>query len=185
MAASKRLNWDRYGWDTRCSAKTDMMRRLNHNLEWYDWDAERNCFGVSILHPLDYDTIKSDEKFWRLSHICACLGQGALMSNVSFASRSFRSKLWFKRLNHISLNCTTRVPLISVSFRPFWRSHVSYPLYMSIQGQQFILEWFWSTRICSEQLLLADWNFWLDPWWIAIRSNGSFDWISKLQSWWI
>ena len=65
-----------------------------------------------------------------MTHICTSLGQGAsviLVSTVSLASQSYHCKLWFKRLNHISLSSKPRVSLISVSFGSFWRSNIRHP----------------------------------------------------------
>ena len=104
------------------------MRPLEPNLHRYDWDVQKNFwFPFSILHTWDCDTLKNnDKKMGRLSHICASLGQGVsviLVSTVSLASQSYHCKLWFKRLNHISLDGRPLVSLISVSFGSFWRSN--------------------------------------------------------------
>ena len=77
-------------------------------------------------------SIETDvSEFGRLSHTCASSGRVVsviLMSTVGFTSQSYRSKLWFKRLNHISLNGKPRVSLISVSIGQVWRSHKWHPL---------------------------------------------------------
>ena len=132
------------------------LRRLNQSLEWYEWDTKltvdtdmtetpwpklaqiwlrrpkKFCSRFSILHSYDCDTLQNnDQKFLgRLSHICASLGQGVSVisvSTVSFVSHSYHSKLWFKRLNHISLKSRPRVSLISVSIELVWRSHIRHP----------------------------------------------------------
>ena len=78
------------------------------------------CWWLKVGH----DLLTECRCRWRLSHICARLGQGVsviLVSTVSLASQSYHCKLWFKRLTHISLSSTPRVSLISVSFGLFWR----------------------------------------------------------------
>ena len=205
MTASNQSNRNQYDWDawTRvCSDMTETsslpltliwLRRLDpnvHRLSVTDMTETPHFFGSLFLSVPQSQMCKIEKRkqfFWVAQSYLCKIGPRRLrvisVSTVSFVSQSYNCKLWFKRLNHISLSGTLRVSLISVSFRSFWRSHVRYPLYMSIQSRQFILEWFWSTRICSEQLFLADGDFWLDQWWLAIRSNGSVDWIPKLRSW--
>ena len=90
------------------------------------------CFRFSILHTLVCDTLKNNDQknLGRLSHICASLGQGVAVISVSMVtltSQSYRYKLFFKRLSHISIISTPRVSLISVSFGSFCRTHIRHP----------------------------------------------------------
>ena len=132
------------------------VRRLNQILQWYDWDAKLtvdtnmtetpwpNLAQIWLRRPKIFWSLflsvsqsqvcrieKREQNFFgRLSHICATLGQGVsiiLLSTVILAYQSYHCKLWFKRLNHISLSSKPRVSLISVSFGSFWRSHIRHP----------------------------------------------------------
>ena len=70
--------------------------------------------------------------FGRLSYICTSLGPGVSVISVSTessASQSYRSKLWFKGLIHISRRGKPYVSIISVSIGSVWRSHIRHPLY--------------------------------------------------------
>ena len=135
------------------------VRRLNQSLQWYDRDAkliiDTNMTETpwpklthlwlrrpkKIVFAFRFYTLETatrlkitTKKIGRLSHKCASLGQGVsviLVSMISLASQSYHCKLWFKRLNHISLSSKPRVSLISVSFGSFWRSHIRHPLYLS------------------------------------------------------
>ena len=132
------------------------LRRLNQSLEWYEWDTKltvdtdmtetpwpklaqiwlrRLKFLSSLFLSVSQSQMCRIEKqakkiFGRLSHICASLGQGVSVisvSNVSLVSHSYHSKLWFKRLNHISLESRLHVSLISVSIGFVWRTHIRHP----------------------------------------------------------
>ena len=140
MTASVWPKWDRYEWDAWIRVYSDMtetpnlpltliwLRRLDPNLHTYDWDAQ---FFWSLFLSVSQSQVCRIEKrkqknFGCPSHICASLGQGVsviLVSTVSLASQSYHCKLWFKRLNHISLDGRPLVSLISVSFGSFWRSN--------------------------------------------------------------
>ena len=135
----RRLNQSlhRYDWDTKLTIDTDMTETPWPKLAqiWLR-RPKKFCFRFSILDTWDCDTRKNNDQknLGRLSHICASLGQGVsviLVSTIILASGSYHCKLWFKRLNHISLSGTPRVSLISVSFGSFWRSHIRHPLYQN------------------------------------------------------
>ena len=49
------------------------------------------------------------------THICASLNQDISVPSVMLASQSYHPKLWFERLNNISLNGGLQVSLISAS----------------------------------------------------------------------
>jgi len=134
MTASKWPKWDWYEWDARFTDETDMIEKLEPefaviwlSLQWYDWDAKLTVDTKSQVCRIE----KRKQKFFgRLSHICASLDQGVsviLVWTVSLASQSYHCKLWFKRLNHISLITKPRVWFISVSLGSFWRIHIRHP----------------------------------------------------------
>ena len=124
----------RYDWDTKLTIDTDMTETPWPKLAqiWLR-RPKKFCSRLSILHSYDCDTLQNNDQkiLGRLSHICASLGQGVSVisvSTVSFVSHSYHSKLWFKRLNHISLKSRPRVSLISVSIELVWRSYIRHPL---------------------------------------------------------
>ena len=145
MSATKWPKWNRYEWDARFTAETDMsetletefrpiwLRRETHRWHRYDWDARKKfvfAFWFYTLETASGSKITMKNFFGRLSRICASSGRGVSvisMSTVGFPSQSYRSKLCFKRLTHISLNGEPRVSLISVSIESFWRTHIRQP----------------------------------------------------------
>ena len=124
---------DRYDWDTKFTVDTDMTETPQPKLAHIWLRRPKNfCFRFLILHTWDCDTFKNNDLkiFGRLSHICASLGRGVSVisvSTVNFVSQSYRFKLWFKCLNHISINTKPRVSLIPISFGSFCRSHIRHP----------------------------------------------------------
>ena len=98
---------DRYDWDAKPTIDTDMTETPRPELAQIWLRRPKNfCSCILILHTWDCVRIKNDDEifFGRLSHICASSGRGVSVKSVStvgFASQSYRSKLYFKRLTHI------------------------------------------------------------------------------------
>jgi len=124
---------DRYDWDTKFTVDTDMTETPQPKLAQI-WLRRPKIFKSLFLNVSQSQVCrikKRKQKFFgRLSHICASLGWGVSVisvSTVNFVSQSYRSKLWFKCLNHISINTKPRVSLIPISFGSFCRSHIRHP----------------------------------------------------------
>ena len=66
MSATKWPKWDRYEWDARLTAETDMsetletefrpiwLRQETHRWHWYDWDAQKKF--IVIFYPTLLDS---------------------------------------------------------------------------------------------------------------------------------
>ena len=103
------------------------VRREVNCWNWYDWEAwTRVCSDMSETS----------------SHICASSGRVVSVisvSTVSLVSKSYRCKIWFKRITPISLTGKPRVSLKSVPIESFWRSNIRHPLYQSNLGNHDFL----------------------------------------------
>ena len=112
------------------------MRRVVNRWDWYEWFAwTRVCIDMIGTPSLPLTLI------W-LRQL------GPNLHRYGMVSHSYRCKLWFKPLNHISFSSYPRVSLISVSIRSFCRSHIRHPLYFRsiLPGQTWSLQFCVSVR---------------------------------------
>ena len=125
---------DRYEWEAKPNVDTDMTETPRPKLAQISFEIwlRRPKHFLSlflILTQSQVCKIKMQEQNFlgRLSHICASLSRGVeviSVSTLSFASQSYRSKLCFKLLTHISFSSKPQFLLISVPFGSFCRTHI-------------------------------------------------------------